>query len=366
MFSVFNTLLIRLVGVVLLTSTALLTSCSFTQKSEPSPIYQNRYSKTGNGEGFWRWKWEQWTQPNRQAPKQPIKGIEPNLKLIQATTDAVRLTWVGHSTLLVQVAGLNVLTDPQWSDYASPIQGLGPKRHQKPGVPFESLPPIDYVLISHNHYDHLDLETVRRLMQRGAGRVKFLVPAGIQHWFAQHVPGSALGGSQQNVFAFNWDQNFSVSTAKGPVTFRFLAVQHWSSRSPFDRYETLWGSWAVLAPHFKFWFSGDLGYSPDLLDVHKSIGDVDVAAITIGAYAPRWFMKNSHMDPDEAVQTLLDVKAKSGIGIHWGTFEGLTDEPLDEPPEKLKASLMQRQLPLERFQVLKHGQTVTWDAGRLH
>ena len=215
-------------------------------------------------------------------------------------------------------------------------ESAGPKRHAKPGITLADLPRIDTVLISHTHYDHLDRWTVRALMRRDAPT--FLVPAGVDRWFARAVPGAVLDGPLRNVVGMRWDEEHAI----GDVRFRFLAVQHWSARGLRDRDRTLWGSWAVLAPDMTFWFSGDLGYSPDILDVHASIGDVDLAAISIGAYDPRWIMRDSHLDPGEAVSVLEDLRARSAIAIHWGTFEDMTDEPLDEPPVLLRDHLDRR------------------------
>ncbi len=147
-----------------------------------------------------------------------------------------------------------------------------------------------------------------------------------------------------------------------PLDFHFLAVQHWSARALGDRHQTLWGSWAVLHPTFRFWFSGDLGYSPDTLDIGRRIGPIDLAAIAIGAYEPRWFMKESHLNPEEALRVMGDVQARAALGIHWGTFEGLSDESLDQPPRDLALAKQRQQGtgPAADFFVLRHGQT--WQA----
>ena len=177
----------------------------------------------------------------------------------------------------------------------------------------------------------------------------------------EDIPGAVLDGPLRNVVGMRWDEEHAI----GDVRFRFLAVQHWSARGLRDRDRTLWGSWAVLAPDMTFWFSGDLGYSPDILDVHASIGDVDLAAISIGAYDPRWIMRDSHLDPGEAVSVLEDLRARSAMAIHWGTFEDMTDEPLDEPPLLLRDHLDRRGIARERFLVPRHGETLAWDGSRL-
>lgn len=311
--------------------------------------FVNRYDQITQKVGFFKWQWDRIKNGLPKPPTEQIIGIEPDLNFIQNNRDETSVTWVGHATVLVQVAGKNILTDPHWGDRASPISFLGPKRHQPPGIKFEDLPKIHYVLISHNHYDHLDRDTVQRLMD--SHNPIFLVPLGVQHWFKKNIDGAIIDGPNKNVVALDWDDQYSDDS----LEFHFLAVQHWSARTAFDRSETLWGSWAVIHANFRFWFSGDLGYSQDTVDIGKKFGGFDLAAIAIGAYEPRWFMKKFHIDPIEAVEVMKDVKAKKAIGIHWGTFEGLTDESLDQPPRDLEKALEGTNLD---FRVLKHGETL--------
>jgi L-ascorbate metabolism protein UlaG (beta-lactamase superfamily) len=322
--------------------------------------FKNRYVEDPTGPGFFKWQWERFSQGLPKPPEQAIVGIEPDLKTIQSQHGDVAVTWVGHATVLLQVDGLNILTDPHWGQRSSPVSFAGPKRHQKPGVPFESLPRIDAVVISHNHYDHLDLDTVRKLMVQASGPPKFFVPLGVHHWFKKNVPGSVLEGHMQNVWGMDWGDEFKLPGRRENATFKFLAIQHWSARGIWDRSESLWGSWAILHPKFRFWFSGDLGYSKDTVDIGALIGPIDLAAVAIGAYEPRWFMKGAHLNPAEAVQVMKDVKAKKSLAIHWGTFEGLTDEPLDQPPKDLKAALAASGVAETDFRVLKIGETWRW------
>jgi L-ascorbate metabolism protein UlaG (beta-lactamase superfamily) len=321
--------------------------------------FANRYAERADKPGLLRWQWERFRDGLPKPPSAPVLGVAPDWDLIHSNSPAPRVTWVGHATLLVQVDGVNILTDPHWGQRASPVSFAGPKRHQAPGLAFDKLPRIDAVLISHNHWDHLDEGSVQALMDGHPG-IRFFVPLGVQHWFKDKVRGAVLEGPARNIFALDWDQQFSLPGKTQPIVLHFLAVQHWSARSLGDRYATLWGSWAVLHPSWRFWFSGDLGYSEDTRDIGRRMGGFDLAAIAIGAYEPRWFMKDSHINPQEALQVMQDVKAKSAIGIHWGTFEGLTDEPLDQPPKDLEHA--KRLLPVPPdFRVLKHGQT--WVAG---
>ena len=168
-----------------------------------------------------------------------------------------------------------------------------------------------------------------------------------------------MQGPARNVIALDWDQHVSIKGKTQNLDLHFLAVQHWSARSLGDRYETLWGSWAFMHPDLRFWFSGDLAYSPDTKAIGERMGGFDLAAIAIGAYEPRWFMKDSHLNPKEALQTMRDINAKVAIGIHWGTFDGMSDEPLDQPPKDLEIAKNESSSPLNFF-VLKHGESWVW------
>jgi L-ascorbate metabolism protein UlaG (beta-lactamase superfamily) len=317
--------------------------------------FVNRYAERSDKPGLWRWQYERLRDGLPKPPAAPVLRVPPDLSLLHSESQQPRVTWVGHATLLVQVDGVNLLTDPHWGHRASPVSFAGPKRHQPPGIPFEKLPPIHAVVISHNHWDHLDRDTVQALMDGHPG-IRFYVPLGLQHWFKKEIRGAALEGTARNVFAMDWDQHLSIRGKTGAMDLHFLAVQHWSARSLGDRYETLWGSWAVIHPTFRFWFSGDLGYSPDTRDIGQRMGGFDLAAIAIGAYEPRWFMKDSHLNPQEALQVMQDVNAKASVGIHWGTFEGISDEPLDQAPKDLEIAKTKLAAP-KNFFVLKQGQT---------
>ena len=279
-------------------------------------------------------------------------AVHPAHQTQQATTQPA-ITWVGHATMLVQASGLNVLTDPVFSDRASPVQFAGPKRAQPPGLTIDQLPPIDVVLISHNHYDHLDVNTVLALDRRAQAATLFIVPLGVKAWFAK------LGITHVKELDW-WD-----STVVKGVEFHFTPVQHWSARALGDKSQTLWGGWAVLGPDFHWYFSGDTGYSRDFLDTQKHFaarqtaalgGGFDLALIAVGAYEPRWFMKDQHVNPAEAVQIHLDLQAKRSVGVHWGTFN-LTDEPLDQPPADLAVALAAKGLKEDDFFLMAVGET---------
>ncbi|MDA8417228.1 MAG: MBL fold metallo-hydrolase [Betaproteobacteria bacterium] len=320
--------------------------------------YQTRYPMQPLRGGFFQWLlthwWREWDPPH-STPPQPVT---PHLSWIHHPGVEPQVTWIGHSTVLLQIAGINLLFDPIFSKYASPWPPLGPKRYQPPGLSLSQLPHIDIVMISHNHYDHLDLPSLQALAQQSGGPPLFLVPLGDQHLLADSLtwPG---GQSAPYLREFNWDQHLVWPTREGPMSLHFDAVQHWSTRDLADKNTSLWGSWAVLAPHFRFWFSGDLGYSPDTQDIGRKYGHFDLAAIAIGAYHPEWYLKTFHINPEQAVDVMTDVHAKQAFGIHWGTFP-LSDEAPDQPPKRLVEALKAHHSPLSQFVVLPLGETIRY------
>ena len=287
---------------------------------------------------FLSWMWQKITIKKDTTIFKPTPRTEVDLDFLKNNRGQNAAIWIGHSTTLIQTQGYSVLTDPIWSERASPVSFAGPKRYSAPAMPIEDLPAIDFVLISHTHYDHLDLSSIRFLMKNHPN-INFLVPLGVERWFEENVEGTSLEGDSQNVFALDWWDTLSfASQGRNKIQFDFLPVQHWSMRWPHDRGKNLWGSWALLASNFKFWFSGDLGMSKDIEDISKKYDGFDLAAIAIGAYSPRGFMKNFHINPKEALLIANKLNVKNAFGIHWGTFP-LTDEPYDEPPKKLKEAL---------------------------
>ncbi len=263
----------------------------------------------------------------------------------RADAGAMRLTWIGHATMLLQFNGLNVLIDPILSERASPVSFTGPKRIVSAVLPQGGLPPIDVVLISHNHYDHLDEPTVRGLLRQPSGQPLFIVPLGIDRWLKE------VGA--QRTQALDWWDAIEVSGASIHLT----PAQHWSTRSLWDRNRTLWGGFVVRRDGFSFYYSGDTGYSAPLFQqIAERFGGFDLAALPVGAYAPRWFMREQHIDPTEAVQVLQDVKARQAIGVHWGTFE-LADESLDEPLRAVPQALAAAGMTDDRLLLFRHGET---------
>ena len=343
----------------------LLAPTSFAASTQDSDgRFLNRYADLSRSQNFLHWQWDRITQGLPKPPNKATPQMAVNSSRLNNPQGDAQVTWIGHSSLLYQSGGNNFLFDPVYAEYASPVPPLGPKRAQDPGIPFAHLPHIDAVFISHNHYDHLDLDTVRRLAQQAGGAPVFYVPLGVDLWFAENVPGTRIGGRDPNVIAMDWDEVQQVVSKSTPFTFKFLAVQHWSARSPFDRNKTLWGSWLVEQPNFRFWFAGDLAYSPDIEDIAKTHGGFDLAAIPIGVYDPRWFMKRAHIDPHEAIETFKTVKAKRAIGIHWGTFDGLSDESLDQPPVALDLARKAANVSPDEFMLFSIGETRSFSGGQ--
>lgn len=254
-------------------------------------------------------------------------------------------TWIGHATVLVQMEGKTFLTDPVWSTKVGPFKWAGSPRVSEPGLSVEKLPPIDFILISHNHYDHLDEASIEDIVDKNPN-VKFFVPLRVRDWFEER--------GFRNVEELDWWEGASFDGLKIVCT----PAQHFSGRWLNDRNQTLWCSWTVLGKK-RFYFAGDSGYCSHFKNIGKKFGPFDLTLIPIGAYEPRKLMRPVHMDPEEAVQTCLDLRGKKLLGIHWGTFV-LTDEPMDEPPKKLYEAVARQQLLKEDYWALKLGETKEW------
>jgi N-acyl-phosphatidylethanolamine-hydrolysing phospholipase D len=322
--------------------------------------YRNNYveSVTRSLGDVLRWQWNRFRQHLPPDPEIPTPTARPDLEFIlrnaAAGTGMVRtVTWIGHATTLVQASGLNVLTDPIFSRRASPVRFLGPSRAQLPGIALAELPHIDVVVISHNHYDHLDRDSIHWLARQPGGPPVFLVPLGVKAWLAKL-------GIARAVELDWWDLHEYAG-----VEFHFTPVQHWSGRSLGDRNKTLWGGWAVFGADCQWYFSGDTGYSADFVDTRRRFaerqtaergGGFDIALIAVGACEPRWFMQTQHVDPAEAVQVHLDLGAKRSLGIHWGTF-ALADDPLDYPIKALAAARIEQSVTEDAFFLLPIGAT---------
>ncbi len=253
------------------------------------------------------------------------------------------VTWIGHATLLVQMDHVTFLTDPNWSDITSPVSFTGPPRLVPPGVALEDLPPIDFVLVSHNHYDHLDLPTLRALAERD-GSTRFFVPL---------ANGELLRDAGiANVQELDWGDTAGVEG----VVVHCLPAQHWSRRGVFDERKALWSSWAVTGEERRFYFAGDTGYFDGFKAIGARLGPFDLAAVPIGAYEPREMMRDAHVNPEEAVAVGVDVAGKRLLGVHFGTFD-LADEPLDEPPVRMRTAGRAQGLSDEDVWILDIGET---------
>lgn len=280
-----------------------------------------------------RAKWPRWVENAAHSlPPERVAG------------DAIRVTMIGHVSTLIQTANMNILTDPVWSDRASPFQWAGPKRVRAPGVALGDLPPVDLVLVSHNHYDHLDTATLATLVATHDPLI--VTPLGNDSIIRKAAPLA-------RVAAIDWDQR----TTCGPLVIEAEPVNHWSARWSSDRNEALWAGFTIQAPNRRIFFNGDSGFAGGwwvdrLIAKHKS---VDFSLCPIGAYAPRWFMADAHMDPDEAVEVFKRLGAPATLGYHWGTFQ-LTDEPIDEPAERLAVALQREGIDPARFRTLAPGE----------
>ena len=241
---------------------------------------------------------------------------------IDLLNDDNYVIWIGHSTFLIKKSGVTILTDPIFSERASPLKNFGPKRLIPPALQITDIPNIDFVTVSHNHYDHLDTRSLKDISALHPDAI-FLVPSGDKKLLKKN--------KINNVYEFDWWESFKDKNFE----FTFTPVQHWSKRSLFDRNKSLWGGWYISHSDYSMYHAGDTGYSNDFIETRKRLGAPKYAFIPIGAYDPEWFMSDSHVNPEEAVQIMLDLQAEKGFGMHWATFT-LTDEDTIEPKIRLE------------------------------
>jgi N-acyl-phosphatidylethanolamine-hydrolysing phospholipase D len=333
--------------VVLLGNQALSTAQGPVRRDRPShhidggfrnldPRYA--YSMVQRAQNLVRRSFEGW--PPRGAPLEvlPNDGVEIRANGVKPT-----ITWIGHSTFLIQLGGLNILTDPNWNDRASPVAFAGPRRLVPAGIAFDNLPRIDAVVISHDHYDHLDETTVRRLAQ--AHRPRFFVPLGVKSLVTR------FGAT--DVVELDWWQAASL----GGVTFTAAPAQHSSGRWLHDQNERLWASWAIGTDAQRLYFAGDTGYFPGFTEIARRLGPFRLALMPIGGYSG-WPHHPNHLNPEEAVRAFEDLGASYLVPMHWGTFD-LNKEPTREPTQRLFAEALQRGLE-ERMAPLSPGQEIRW------
>ena len=262
-----------------------------------------------------KWSW------SREEPKKEFIKTNDSINLNSLKDREHYGLWIGHSTFLLNNGDLTILTDPIFSERASPLKFAGPKRLIKPVIKIKDLPKVDVITISHNHYDHLDINSLRKI-QKKFPNVKILVPKGDLKLLRNY--------NLNNGFEFLWWEEIAFNNTK----FIFTPAQHWSARGLRDRNKSLWGGWFIKNEDKNIFHAGDTGYSDDFIEIRNRLGTVDFAMIPIGAYDPQWFMSYSHVNPEEALNIAKDLNAKKSIGMHWGTFI-LTDEPVLEPRERL-------------------------------
>lgn len=284
-----------------------------------------------------------WVQvTNKNADENSIK--QSSVSMTQLEHDDFSVTWLGHATILIKAGKLWILTDPVFSQYATPTPPLGPERLVQLPLDMKDLPHIDIVLISHDHYDHLDLQTVRKIAKQENGSPLFLTGLGLKSWFEANV-------ADAKVEEMNWWDKIKLGNAE----FVFVPAQHSTGRAFTNKNETLWGGWTVEYASKKFYFAGDTAYEAELFkQISQKVGHIDFAALPIGAYKPRNLMRYEHMNPHEAVQAHLDLKSIKSIAIHWGTFQ-LGDETSDENRKDFTAAIANQYV--ENFKLIAIGQT---------
>jgi N-acyl-phosphatidylethanolamine-hydrolysing phospholipase D len=346
------------VGCAALVSRSTNVNYDHSKKHHTPEGFKNNYPHPTD-QSFWKWQWERLSQGTvAKAPEggwqTVLPSVKPDAEFLKKNRTERTITWLGHATVLLQTNGVNIITDPVFSERTAPVQFAGPKRH----VPFmmtpDELPEIDVVFVSHNHYDHLDRNTILDFKTRFP-KATYIVPLGLKPWFESE--------GVMNVRELDWWDSLEL----GGLKYHFVPAQHWSKRSLSDTNRSLWGGIVVEAPNsppplqgeekiWRFIYTGDTGYSQDFKDIGAKFPDgFDWAAIPIGAYEPRWFMKAQHVNPEESVQIMKDLGAKQSLAVHWGTWM-LTDEALDLPPKHLAEALAKHGVDAAKFAVFKNGE----------
>jgi N-acyl-phosphatidylethanolamine-hydrolysing phospholipase D len=298
--------------------------------------------------GMLRWAVTRTVKPRiDRTPRRSFPTATPDYQTPRAATEDVSLTWVGHATFLLQLGGRNVLTDPIWSERCSPVQFAGPRRYMAPGIPFEELPPIDLVLLSHDHYDHLDTATVQRIASAHPD-ARWLVPMGLVPFIEQ------LGARE--IGELDWWAELEIDG----LALTCVPAQHFSGRG-MQRNRSLWCGWVVASATRKLYFVGDTGRHSSFPEIAARLGPFDAVMMPIGAYDPSWFMAPVHINPEEAVDSFVELTDNSDrdcsmVATHWGTFK-LTDEPMTEPPERVRTAWQQTGLNPENLWIMSHGET---------
>jgi N-acyl-phosphatidylethanolamine-hydrolysing phospholipase D len=303
--------------------------------------YRNNYTDSNPSlRNLVRWVFTR-TAPPKPKPC-PLVVNDPGT--LRANRSEPTLTWIGHSTFLIQLEGMNLITDPIFTRRASPVYFAGPKRVTPVGLALEDLPEIDVVLISHNHHDHLNEHSVRAILKRQPEKPPlFVVPAGLGNWFRRR--------GFPRVAELDWWQSVDAG-----LKIHAVPVQHWSQRTAFWVNHSRWLGFIVEGRGGKLFFPGDTGYSRDFADIRARFGPMSVALLPIGAYDPEWFMRPMHTNPEEAAQIHQDLESKLSVAMHWGTF-ALTDEPFEEPPQRFRNAMRAQGASEANYWVMGHGET---------
>lgn len=284
---------------------------------------------------FFRWMLNR--KPIPWPKKREITPAYPSARIF----NELKVTFVNHATVLIQWDGFNILTDPIWAERCSPLSWFGPKRVHRPGIEFDHLPPIDLILLTHNHYDHMDLPTLKKINARnnptivtGLGNVPLL-----------------KRNNMERVFELDWWQEYRHSS----LLITYVPAMHFAARGIFDRNKTLWGGFIVKNESGTIYFAGDTGYGEFFKEISKRFGPIDLSILPIGTYEPRWFMKPAHMSPKDAIKAHQELNSKKSLAIHFGTFH-LSDEGIDEPANLLRKEMAKSDLFLDDFLVLNPGE----------
>lgn len=270
----------------------------------------------------------------------PLKPVQNDGAYLRSHSGDFTVTWIGHSTVLIQMEGLNILTDPNWNDHAAPVKFLGPKRLIPPGMKLSHLPGIDIVLISHDHHDHLDRKTIEKLGNDPLYLVPLGVGAFLESWGITHYE------------ELDWWDGIKINN----IRFVSTPAQHFSGRNIFGRNKTLWCGWVAVGKEKRVYFAGDTGYFPGFREIGETFGPIDLAILPIGGYQPRWYNEHVYMDPGQAIDAFSEVNGRVFVPIHWGTFR-IGEEPVDEPLILLNKEILNRKLNPEAFLILQPGET---------
>ena len=285
-----------------------------------------------------------WSVNRNRQPWQEVAYIQQGPKPDSRIEEGIKITFVNHSTFLIQVGGLNILTDPIWSDRTSPVQFAGPKRVRPPGILFTDLPKIDYIIISHNHYDHLDVPTMKKLIEQHDPKI--ITPLGVARYVEKLGSGKATD--------MDWWDELGLDHG---LKIACVPAQHFSGRGTYDRDATLWCGYIIMHGESNIYFVGDTGYGNFFKEIKDTFGRMSVSLIPIGAYLPQWFMSPIHISPEEAVKVHQDVESEISIGMHFGTFP-LADDGQHQPIEDLHKALKNAGINDGSFKVIREGESI--------